>query len=248
VILLQSMAFGAFAEAEPLNPRFSAGHPKMRLTVDSESHPLVPDRSLLDSLIAAFPGLGMHYCQMSASANGNGEGKGIMLLEGEASANQAHLFEHLLLEMLSRVVGVSKLSGVTCAYTAPPERNDVFVECMDPGAGALVGLLALDAMNAALAGGPIAPHYDDALLCARPIIRPSANRAWAPGDLSRASRVAVVKAAAVLERFRDMGVVDPESYAMNFSGEPSYRYVGADRLVSHAAGGGSRTAAGSSDQ
>jgi hypothetical protein len=227
VIQLQSLAFGSFAEAEPLNPRFSAGHPKMRLTVDSESSPSLSERSLLEVLEQAFPGLCGHYCQMSASVDGEGESTGIVLLQDEPSANQAHLLEHLLLEMLSHVEVHSRLSGVTCAYSSPPDRNDVFVECSDPRAGALVGLLALDAMNAALAGRPIAPLFPDALRCARSLLHPGASRSWAPGDLSRAARVAAGRAATVLERLRELGVVEPETYAMNFSGEPTYRFVGA---------------------
>ncbi len=234
MIQLQSLAFGSFEEAEPLNPRFSAGHPKMRLTVDSESISSVPERSLLAALEKAFPGLGGHYCQMSASTNGAGDPAGIVLLEGEPSANQAHLLEHLLLEMLSRVDGMSRLSGVTCAYTTPRERNDVFVECADPRSGALIGLLALDAMNSALAGRPIAPLFPDALLCARRLLRSDASRVWAPGDLSRAVHVDAGRVSGVLERFFELGVVERESYAMNFSGEPNFRLVGASPWMARA--------------
>ena len=230
VIQLQSLAFGSFAEAEPLNPRFSAGHPKLRLTVDSESNPSCSDRALLVELTRAFPGLGGHFCQMSAASDRERDPQGIVLLDSEPSANQAHLLEHLVLEMLSYVDHRSRLSGVTCAYATPPERNDVFVECADADSGSLVGLLAISAMNAALAGRPIAPLYPDALRCARPLLHPGAPRTWDPSELARASRVADGGAGVALEHFLGMGVVERETYAMNFSGEPHYRFVGAGRL------------------
>jgi len=230
VIQLQSLAFGSFAEAEPLNPRFSAGHPKLRLTVDSESIPRLADRDLLEELARAFPGLAGHFCQMSATAtDGEDDARGIVLLDGEPSANQAHLLEHLVLEMLSYADRLTRLSGVTCAYSSPPERNDIFVECVEAGSGRFICLLAVDAMNAALGGSALAPLYPDALRCAREMLHSGAFQDWAPGDMARLAQLSADRAAAALEIFQRLGVVIPEAYTMNFSGEPHYRFVGGCR-------------------
>lgn len=227
VIQLQSLAFGSFAEAEPLNPRFSPGHLKLRVTVDSESVPRVSDRDLLEELARAFPGLAGHFCQMSAAAtDGEDDAKGIVLLEGEASANQAHILEHLMLEMLSYVDRLTHLSGVTCAYASPPERNDIFVECVEADSGRFIGLLAVDAMNAALAGSVLAPLYPDAIRCAREMLHSGGSRDWGPGDVARRASLPADRAAAALGIFQRLGVVTPEAYTMNFSGEPRYRFVG----------------------
>lgn len=230
MIRLQALAFGAFAEVEAFNSGFASGHRKMRITVDTETHPRRPDPELLEQLQQTFPGLAGHHCRMAAlgaspeSPPGPAVVKGIQLLEAEPSANQAHLLEHLLLEMLSELEGVRRLSGVTCAYTEPPERNDVFVECADPESGAWAALLGIEAMNAALAGEALVPLFPDALHCAR-LVRSRSATALSAAALARTAGIPSLRAAAALELLARVSVVESETYAMNLSGEPHYRFV-----------------------
>jgi hypothetical protein len=227
VILIQSMAFAAFAEAEALNPRFRAGHAKLRLTVDAEPLPDLPDQALQARLEGSFPGLARHHCQVQdAAARRPARARGVVLVEGETTANQAHLLEHLLLEMLSSLDHVPRLSGVTCAYTTPPERNDIFVECADRESGELAAHIAVRAMNAVLAGEPPLPLYPDVLRCAR-LMRRHASHAWPAPRLARAARIPTGRAEAALEVLAHVEFVEREAFAMNFSGEPHYSFVGA---------------------
>jgi hypothetical protein len=227
VIQLQSLAFGAFAEAEPLNPRFAPGHPKLRLTVDTESAPQVPDRRLLRLLVEVFPGLERHRCQVSDGFPGAApDARGIVILNDDPSANQAHILEHLLLEMLSLVDHRPRLSGVTCAYNAPPERSDIFVECDEPRLGAFLSLLALETLNVALAKTPIAPLYGDATRVAGEVLAEGGKRLWMVREMSRRTGLAEERAADALRVLRELGLVEEEEFAMNFSGEPSFRFVG----------------------
>jgi len=227
VIQLHSMAFAPFPAAESLNPRFQAGHPKLRLTVDAEPLPDVPDQALHARLVTSFPGLARHHCQVQeAGPRRPARARGVVLVEGETTANQAHLLEHLLLEMLSYLDHVPRLSGVTCAYTLPPERNDIFVECLDHESGGLAARVAVTAMNAALAGEPLSPLYPDVLRCAR-LLRRHATHPWPVARLARAARIPEERAEAALEVLAHARFVELESYAMNFSGEPHYRFVGA---------------------
>lgn len=227
MIRLHSIAFAPFPEAEALNPRFQAGHAKLRLIVDAEPVPDLPDRSLLARLLAAFPGLARHHCQVrDVGAPRHARARGIVLVEGETTANQAHLLEHLLLEMLGFLDRVPRLSGVTCAYTSPPERCDVFVECVDPESGGMAARVAADVMNAALAGEPLTPLYPDILQCAR-LLRRHAARPWPAARLARAARIPQARAALALEALAHAAFIEQESFAMNFSGEPHYRFVGA---------------------
>jgi hypothetical protein len=224
VIELQSLAFGPFPDSEPLNPRFVPGHPKLRLTVDAERHPRVPDRTILHQLVEAFPGLARHRCEIGAGLSGaSPDSRGITMLEDEPSANQAHLLEHLLLEMLSLVDGQPRLSGVTCAYAEPPERNDVFVECGNARLGELASLLALETLNAALAGESIAPLYADATRVAGAVVKDNSSQSWSPGEAARRTDLASRRAAAALQILRGLGFLEEEEFAMNFSGEPLYR-------------------------
>jgi len=223
VIHLVSLAFGSFAPIEPFNESFRPGHPKMCLTVDAETPARLADPVLHQLLVEAFPGLAAHECR--ADRGPRGPRAGIVLVAGDSAANQAHLLEHLTLEMLSFLDGIRRLSGVTCAYASPPERSDVFVECAQPESGSLAALVALEAVNAALAGAPLVPEYPDMLLCAREL-RTRAAGAWLAAGLARATGLSRGRTAAALGALSRVRVVEEESYAMNFSGEPLYRFVG----------------------
>jgi len=157
---------------------------------------------------------------------------GVVLLDGEPTANQAHLLEHLMLEYLSALDHASRLSGVTCAYESPPERNDVFVECGGTEVGSVAALLAIDTLNAALSDRPLGPLYPDALLGASLLIRGASANRLTPAQLARRAGIPPERAAAALDLLGCAGVAETEKYAMNFSGEPHYRVVGlCERLI-----------------
>lgn len=226
MIQLLSLAFGPFAEVEPLNPCFTPGRLKLRLVVDGETEATVSDDLLLEELERVFPGIGRHQCRdRNGSEDGDGGGRGIILLEHESTANQAHLIEHLLLEFLSLVNHASRLSGVTCAYASPHQRSDVFVECADEAAGRFLSLIAVDVMNAALGRRPLDPLYPDAVRCAREVLRSGLRRGWCPASLAPRAGIPPPRAESVLGLFQRAGVAEPEGYAMNFSGEPFYRLI-----------------------
>ena len=232
MIQLQSLAFGPFAEVEPLNQEFTPGCPKLRITVDGETEPRVPDGQLLVELEDAFPGVAKHRCRRNdRPPSDRGPVKGIILLEDESAANQAHLLEHVLLEMLSFVDHSSHLSGVTCAYTSPPERSDVFVECPIPVSGRITSLLAISAINAVLSRKPLRPLYPDALCCARSVLVSRKSRGWNPAVLAPAAGIPAGRALKVLELFARAGIAATEEYAMNFSAEAWYRVIWGPRAA-----------------
>jgi hypothetical protein len=231
VIQIHSIAYAPFPDAEPLNPRFRKGHAKLRLVVDVGPAPDLADQALMGRLTAGFPGMARHHCQVGDAASRRAPGaRGVVLVEDEHTANQAHLLEHLLLEMLSFLDRAPLLSGVTCAYLSPPERNDIFVECNLEESGVLAAHLAIEAMNAAIAGRPLAPRFPDTLRCARLLRRPAAG-AWPAVRLGRAARIPTARAEEALELLAHASFVERESYAMNFSGEPHYRFVGAGTIA-----------------
>src|SRR5262245_22867504 len=222
------MSFGTFAEIEPLNPAFHAGQQKMRVTVDTERVPRLTETAVLSELIGAFPGLSRHQCRAGADDGGKAaQGTRILLIPGDSSANQAHVFEHVTLELLGAIDDASsRLSGVTCAYTDPPERNDVFVECRDPDDAALAAWIAAEVMNGVLAGEPAKPLYPDVLHCAR-LMHDEPTRAWTPRRLAARLTMPVKRAAAALSVLSHAKLIQAEDFAMNFSGEPHYRCIAA---------------------
>jgi hypothetical protein len=223
------MAFGTFAEIEPLNPAFHPRQEKMRVTVDTERVPRLAETAVMSELIAAFPGLARHQCRAGAKAGGvRAPGTRILLIPGDSSANQAHVFEHVTLELLGAIDdAASRLSGVTCAYADPPERNDVFV-----------AWIAAEVMNGVLAGEPAKPLYPDVLHCAR-LMHDEPTRAWTPRRLAARLTIQVKRAAAALSVLSHAKLIQTEEFAMNFSGEPHYRCVaaGARRKVKAATEG-----------
>src|SRR5262252_7631336 len=222
------MAFGTFAEIEPLNPAFHTHQQKMRVTVDTERVPRLTETAVLSELVGAFPGLARHQCRAGAADGGVAAGgTRILLVPNDSSANQAHVFEHVTLELLGAIdQAASRLSGVTCAYTDPPERNDVFVECREPDDAALAAWIAAEVMNGVLAGEPARPLYPDVLHCAR-LMHDEPTRAWTPRRLAARLTIPVKRAAAALAVLSHAKLIQTEEFAMNFSGEPLYRCIAA---------------------
>ena len=228
VIHIRSMAFGTFAEIEPLNPAFHARQQKLRVTVDTERVPRLAETAVLHELVGAFPGLARHQCRAGEGDGGvPAGGTRILLIPGDSAANQAHVYEHVTLELLGAIdEASSRLSGVTCAYTDPPERNDVFVEYRDADDAALAAWIAAEVMNGVLAGEPAKPLYPDVLHCAR-LMHDEPARAWTPRRLAARLTLPVKRAAAALKVLSNAMLIQTEEFAMNFSGEPHYRCIAA---------------------
>lgn len=224
MIHIQSMAFGTFAEIEALNPAFRTRHAKMRVTVDTEREPRLPIEQVMEQLVQAFPGLSRHQCRAAAAEGvAAAADTNILLVPLDASANQAHVLEHLMLELLGAIDDTSKrLSGVTCAYAEPLERNDVFVECDDQAAGALAAWLGAEIMSGVLAGVPAKPLFADLLSCAR-LMHAEPGRAWTSRRLATHGQIPVRRAAEALKVLSHARLVEPEEFNLNFSGEPHYR-------------------------
>ena len=232
MIQILSMAFAPFHEIEALNPGFHPGHAKMRVTVDTEATPRRPEDEVLAELAQAYPGLARHQCRSAAAIGGApAGGTRILLVPDDASANQAHVFEHLTLEILGALdEAATRLSGVTCAYAEPPERNDVFVECDDADTGSFAAWLAAEAMNGVLAGERAAPLHADVLRCAQ-LMHDSPSLAWTPPLVARRADMPEARAEAALAVLSRAQLVQSVEYAMNFSGEPHYRRIAAGARV-----------------
>ena len=240
MIHIRSMSFGTFAEIEPLNPAFHARQQKMRVTVDTERVPRLAETAVMSELVGAFPGLARHQCRAGADQGAMpAKGTRILLIPGDSAANQAHVYEHVTLELLGAIdEASSRLSGVTCAYSDPPERNDVFVECRDQDDAALAAWIAAEVMNGVLAGEPAKPLYPDVLHCAR-LMHDEPTRAWTPRRLAARLTLPVKRAAAALAVLSHAKLIQTEDFSMNFSGEPHYRCIaaGARRKVREMSGG-----------
>lgn len=223
MLRLLGMGHGTYAAIDSLNPRFTAGAPKLCVAVETESKPRAEESELTTRLLAGFPGLAKHECRVTGMGLLlTAPGTGIQLVPGDASANQAHLLEHVMIDLLAVFEPCVMRSGVTCAWRDPPERNDVFVECRDAQMGAAVATIALLALDAALDGRELTPLYRDIARVWAAMDRGKAQ-GWSPARFERESglpRVRVERALGLLAQSR---LLTEEKPALNLSGVPLYR-------------------------
>ena len=223
VLRLHGIRHGVFPAIESLNPRFVAGASKLCLTVDTEREPRVPEDVLVERLLAAFPGLARHECRAHEGPTLRpAPGTAIQLARDEPSANPAHLLEHLVIELLAAFEPRRLRSGVTCAWVDPPERNDVFVECERELAGTAAVTLAAGALDAALAGRPLAPLYADLLSVWTALVRRPTSPSSRHG-LARAAGLPRERVERALKMLTGSRLVAIEPLTVNLSREPHYR-------------------------
>lgn len=77
-----------------------AGARKIRITVETESRLWASEHVLAGRLLKGFPHLARHECRVHTSRDlAPASGTPIQLVEDEPSANQAHLLEHLAIDL-----------------------------------------------------------------------------------------------------------------------------------------------------
>lgn len=223
LLKIRSVAFDTFPGIEGFNPDFRPGCPKMLTVVDAEARSDVPDDVLLDRLVEAFPGLLRHRCRAPGSIGPHRpDGGRIVLLDAEPSANQAHLLEHVMLEILHQTDSQARLSGVTCTYESPPERSDVFVECADREWCAFAVKLGAEILNRALEDEALAPLYPDAIRCAR-LVKAHPAKTWSVARLARDAGISTSQAMDAAQAAARAGIIAVVPYSVNFSGVPFYQ-------------------------
>lgn len=224
MLRLLGIRHDTFAVIERLNPRFVAGALKIRITVETESYPRAPEHVLAGRLLAGFPHLARHECRVGTSGDlAPAPGTNIQLVEDEPSANQAHLLEHLVIDLLSVFEPSVRRSGVTCAWVDPPERNDIFVECREEGVGVAATMLALIAMDSALDDRPLTPLFGDLVRVWAVLAQTDAEPVH-PRHVVRRSGLPRHRVEHALALLAHTHLVSEESFALNFSGEAHYRH------------------------
>ena len=221
MIGLVDVNHGTYESIEALNPRFVPGSLKMRVTVDTEHEPRASDEQVLMRLVAAFPGLLRHECRSDGNGKSWSAGETpIRLLRAEPSANQAHVLEHVVIEVLGVFDPRRVRSGVTCAWKDPPYRNDVFIENDRPALGEAVARLAVSALDAALDDRPMLPLYQDLMTLSALLRR---GDRWSESLLSQRSRLPGERVREALAVLSGSDVVATERPTLNLSAEPWYR-------------------------
>ncbi len=130
-------AYGKFSEVNHLNSNFRPGINKIKMTIDVISphkiykkiYPIV-----IQQFHDLFPNLRNHDC-CQAKASGIGEHEDNTEGSDKYALNILHLMEHVIIDIQCTITKMKKCSGITCNYHKPPNRFDIFVECIDKPIG-----------------------------------------------------------------------------------------------------------------
>ena len=130
-------AYGKFSEVNHLNSNFRPGINKIKMTIDVIS-PREVYRKIYPIAIRQFhdlfPNLRNHDC-CQEKASGVEECADLTNGTQNYALNILHLMEHVIIDIQCTITKMKKCSGITCNYHKPPNRFDIFVECIDKKIG-----------------------------------------------------------------------------------------------------------------
>lgn len=155
---------GAFPEIDRLNPRFTPGSLRLKLTVDTtepRAHYLDNFPELLFRLMDIFPNLRRHDCNGGSEMNDFRDVKIAhpllpLKIVGDV-IDTVHLLEHVIIELQCSLTKMPMCSGITCNLWEPENRFEVFVECESASMGNFTGRLGVQVINDVLDHGQMSP-------------------------------------------------------------------------------------------
>jgi hypothetical protein len=158
---IREISYGEFREISDLNPRFRSGSQKVRIVLDVHSPQTegVDLPTVFGRLRCLLPSLERHQCGehlFSDLKSGRKAPSGERL---ERLTDIAHIMEHVIIDLQSKITGVSLCSGITCGYKQPDNRFDLFVECEDKKVGVFSALFAADLLDRLLSRKGISKRY-----------------------------------------------------------------------------------------
>jgi len=220
------IAFGAFPGITALNPRFQAGLDRIKATIEIPAGSLEgrPRASAIAVLLVGFlPSLSFHRC-----CGGHPLEEGFFQdgIRGRCSAQEddpgvdiAHLIEHVTIDVQHFIGRMRLCSGITCAWTSPRDRYDIFVESAEETTGRTSLGLAVDLVSELVVGRPPDPRW----LRLMRVARLARDHAGSPVALrtvpleKKWGRAAVSEA---IDELRRRGFLREIPASVNFSGAP----------------------------
>ena len=223
-----SLEFGAFPEITRLNPRFVAGHQRLKLTLDVKlpARPAdVNPPAFVEALKDMLPSLARHRCcgdnQIHETFFTRARRRACAIRETDETVDVAHLLEHLVIDFQHYIADMRICSGVTCGYESPRHRYDIFIESPGQNVSHLCVEVARALMKDLLRGGPPDPIYARVVKLAhqfhqnpgRPISPPAAAGVLGDGP----------RTAEALHILREMNFIREIETSINFSRVPLYQ-------------------------
>jgi len=151
---LVDITFGHFPEVLHHNHRFIPERGMMKITLFLEKEPQRIESEAWEKLWQIFPHLRDHQCRGNLCTTQFGQLNQVnsslpIILTGD-SIDLVHLLEHLIIDLQCTIQGMNVCSGITCNYKQPPNKYDIFVECLDRRVGFLTVILAIDILQSIL--------------------------------------------------------------------------------------------------
>jgi hypothetical protein len=235
VITILSVTHGPFPAAAALNHKIDPGRPILRAGMDivwDEPDPAAAIARIERSLRALSASFDRHECRGPRVYHvflGNGAGPAPpSVAPGEIFDGRlalAHVIEHVVIDFLFAVNTVERCSGVTGARRDAAGRYDLLIECDDYLLGRLCLGLAMMVVTAAFLGHPLGDPERDPIAVTR-LARTLPGHPFTPPDVARTLGWTEERARRAMTTMRQMGYLQEETYAMNFSGVPEYRAAG----------------------
>jgi len=148
---ISSVGYGSYPKILSLNSNFKPGDRflKVVLEVYKKDVNIFGDfGETYQKLTRLFPSIKRHQCRHDpASADRIRTRRGVPIKEADIYANIAHLTEHIIIDLIASISGLSSVSGVTCGHNKPISRHDIFVECPRKKLGVFAANLALEVME-----------------------------------------------------------------------------------------------------
>jgi len=160
---IKDISYGEFPEIFTLNPRFKPGGRKVKVVLDvrvSETEEGNTDlSSILMKLIKLLPSLERHQCGEHLFEDLKSDKKGPHSEHSKRITDIAHMMEHIIIDLQSKITGTDSCSGITCGYKKPYFRFDIFVECKDKKVGMFSAFFATDLLKRLLANKSLSRRY-----------------------------------------------------------------------------------------
>lgn len=162
ILQIKEISYGVFPEICGLNPRFNPNSKKVKVVLDVRLPKAAGNGNLpliFKQLTRLLPSLEKHQCGEHLLDELK-SGKSTPHLHDSGSATDiAHLMEHVMIDLQSRLTGMNSCSGITCAYRSPQSRFDMFVECRDQKVGLFTAFFAAELLSRLVKSKSLSRRY-----------------------------------------------------------------------------------------
>lgn len=184
---ISSVGYGSYPKILLLNSNFKPGDRflKIVLEVHKKDVKFLGDfGETYRSLTRLFPSIKRHQCcHDSLYAEKVRTRGGVPIKEADIYANIAHFTEHIIIDLIANISGLSSVSGVTCGYLRPISRHDIFVECPRKKLALFAANLALEVMEN-LSNGTVQKNRVNKLTKLAKIIENDYRKRFTAGEIA----------------------------------------------------------------